>query len=77
MGLADRSAELKVAAFVEEGLSNPEIAARLMLSAADRGDARVAHLEEAERDHQDRYRAGIGAARRRHRLNAGNCQQNR
>jgi ATP/maltotriose-dependent transcriptional regulator MalT len=46
--------EIKIAAFVQEGLSNPEIAARLMLSRHCR-DPRLTHPEEARRPFADRY----------------------
>ena len=48
--------ETKVAALVEEGLSNPEIAAKLLPVPADRGDPRLAHPEEARRPFAYRHR---------------------
>ena len=56
--------ELKVAAFVEGGLSNPEIAARLMLSRRTVA-THVSHiLKKLNVTTRTRHRAGVRTARR-------------
>ena len=60
--------ELKVAAFVEEGLSNPEIAARLMLSRRTVA-THVSHiLKKLNLTTRTDIASGIGAARRHRQL---------